>query len=314
MADSRLAQLAMLTASATWLLVVVGGVVRVTGSGMGCPDWPYCFGSAMPPGHLTAEQQLPAWIEMAHRYAAAAVALLVAATAALAWRRREEGAPWRLAAAAGAVTLVQILLGAVTVWQQNAPWTVQAHLLAALLLVALTTATALVARGPTGRVRLDRRAWTLLATTLALSMVGSVVQTTGGGWSCPDIPLCRGQLWPADLGLPAQVHMLHRLLVLVVAGALAWVAAPAWRGGQASSRRWAATAAALFLAQAAVGVLQVMLVMPDLLRGAHLALATLFWAAVVGLVLRRGQAASTVAIPADEGTAQAGLGVVLIRQ
>ena len=294
MADRRLAGLAVVTAVATWLLVVVGGVVRVTGSGMGCPDWPYCFGAVMPPGHLAAEQHLPAWIEMAHRYAAGAVALLVVATAVLAWRRRAAGAPWRLAAAAVAVTVVQIFLGAVTVWQGNAPWTVQAHLLAALLLVAFSTAAALVALGPTVPVRLDGRAWTLLSTTLALAMVGSVVQTTGGGWSCPDFPLCRGQLWPAALGLPAQVHMLHRLLVLVVAAALIWVAVPAWRQGSASSRRWAAAAGTLFLAQAAVGLAQVLLVMPDVLRGAHLALAAAFWAALIGLVVRRGQAAVAV--------------------
>jgi cytochrome c oxidase assembly protein subunit 15 len=289
MPDRLLAQLATLTAITTWLLVVVGGVVRVTGSGMGCPDWPTCFGGMTPPAHLDAGQHLPAWIEMGHRYLAGLVGLMVAGTAALAWRRRAAGAPWRLALLSGVVVVAQIGLGAVTVWQQNAPWTVSAHLLAALALLATTTGTALLAAGPQRPVQLTPAAWLLVASTLLLALVGSVVQTTGGGWACPDLPGCGGQLWPASLGLPAQAHMLHRFLVLVTAVALAAVAWPAWRAG-GSTRRWAAAAAALFGLQALVGVAQVMLLMPDALRGLHLALAAAFWTAVVGLVLRAGQA------------------------
>lgn len=299
MPDRRLTQLATATAIATWLLVVVGGVVRVTGSGMGCPDWPTCFGSVAPPAHLEAGQHLPAWIEMGHRYLAGVVGLMVAGTAALAWRRRAAGAPWRLAVLSGLLVLAQIGLGAVTVWQQNAPWTVSAHLMAALALVATTTGTALLASGPPGVVHITPAAWVLVASTLLLALVGSVVQTTGGGWVCPDLPGCRGQLWPADLGLPAQAHMLHRALVLVTAVALAALAWPARRQG-ASARRWAGAAVALFALQALVGIAQVQLVMPATLRGLHLALAAAFWTAVVGLVLRSGQAQSATE-PATAG-------------
>jgi cytochrome c oxidase assembly protein subunit 15 len=287
MPDLRLARLAAATAIGTWLLVVLGGVVRLTGSGMGCPDWPTCYGAVTPPAGLAATAHLPAWIEMAHRYGAALVGLLVVATAALAVRRRADGAPWRSALVALAVLVAQVLVGAVTVWQRNAPWTVTAHLAVALALVAATVTTALLAVRP-GRATPDGAAWLLLAASAVLALVGSVVQTTGGGWACPDLPFCQGQLWPVGLGLPATAHMLHRALVLVTALALAGVALEA-RRTLGAPRRWARLAMLLFGAQALVGVAQVMSGMPPVLRGAHLALAAGFWAAVVGLALRQGQ-------------------------
>jgi heme a synthase len=301
MADRRLVRWAIVTAVASWLLLVVGGVVRVTGSGMGCPDWPYCFGAALPPGQLAPEQHLPAWIEMAHRYLAGIVSLLVVVTAGLAWRRRAAGAPWRWAVAGIAVIVVQILLGAVTVWQSNAPWTVSAHLMAALALVGVTVVTALLAARPGALGRPGPAAWTLVALTLTLLFVGSIVQTTGGGFACPDPVRCRGFWWPTALGLPAQVHMLHRLLAVLTGVALAAVAWPAWRSAGDAQRRWAVAAALLYVAQIAVGVAQVMLTMPPVLRGTHLAVAAAFWVAVVGLVVRGAQATAAVA---DRAAAQ----------
>jgi cytochrome c oxidase assembly protein subunit 15 len=253
---------------------------------MGCPDWPTCFGAALPPGGLGAAE-LPAWIEMIHRYGAVVVSLLVAATAALAWRWRQVGAPWRPALAALAIVALQVFLGAVTVWQRNAPWTVSAHLAAALALLAATTATAVWAvprgSGALARARPRGAEAALLGATATLALVGSVVQTTGGGWSCPDLPLCRGELWPAALGLPATSHMLHRVLALLVAGLLARVA---WRGWTTGAGRGPLLAAVgLFGLQVAVGLAQVLAGMPAEARLLHLVLAAAFWVAAVALAL-----------------------------
>jgi cytochrome c oxidase assembly protein subunit 15 len=144
-------------------------------------------------------------------------------------------------------------------------------------------------------------AWALVALSLLLMFIGSIVHTTNGGVACPDPVLCQGQLWPAALGLPAQAHMLHRLIAALTGAALFLVAWPAWRGPDEAARRWAGGAAVLYLGQVAVGVAQVMLIMPMVLRGAHLAVATLFWVAVVGLVVRVAQSRAGLA---DTATAQ----------
>jgi cytochrome c oxidase assembly protein subunit 15 len=307
MAERRLARLATVTALAVWALVVVGGIVRVTGSGLGCPDWPRCFGALVPAATLAPDQHLPAWLEMGHRYLASIVSLLVVVTAAVAWRGRAVGAPWRMALVSVAMIVVQIVLCAVTVWAKNAPITVIAHLAAALALLAATTLTALLCRPPQLPVRLGGRAWALIGLTAALALVGSVVQNSGGGWACPDFPLCHGQLWPAELGTPALWHMVHRLLALLTGVALVAVAVPAWRAGRSAARNWVAAAVGLYLAQVAVGIAQVMLVMPAALRGLHLALAAAFWAATLGLVVRASQAAFAVAPAVDSGARRDGV-------
>ena len=106
---TRFQRLAVLTTAATFVLITVGGLVRATDSGLGCPDWPRCFGRLTPP------PELHAWIEHSHRLVAAAVILLVSALAVAAWRGRQPAAVrW---AAVGAVVMVlsQAALGAIVV-------------------------------------------------------------------------------------------------------------------------------------------------------------------------------------------------------
>src|ERR687887_1181632 len=104
------AVLVLLTLAWTFVLVVVGVVVRVTGSGLGCPDWPLCHGSPIPPLEPTA------LVEYSHRLSAALSILLIAATAVVAWvRRRAEAQIVALATLAAALVVAQSLLGAVTV-------------------------------------------------------------------------------------------------------------------------------------------------------------------------------------------------------
>ena len=107
----RFARLAWAAAACTYLLIVLGAIVRITGSGMGCGDhWPLCNGRLLPP------LDLPTLIEYAHRLAAALVTILVAATAGYAWwLERETGRPSVASYAALGLLMLQVALGAVTV-------------------------------------------------------------------------------------------------------------------------------------------------------------------------------------------------------
>src|SRR5512137_241534 len=113
---SRFRKLTLFTAIVTYALVVLGGIVRVTGSGLGCPDWPLCYGQPLP------SQQMEAILEMAHRYVAAFVTVLVIIVAITAWRGyRHNQWIFRAALAGVGVIFAQIILGAVTVLLKNAP-------------------------------------------------------------------------------------------------------------------------------------------------------------------------------------------------
>jgi heme A synthase len=298
-------------------------VVRVTGSGMGCPDWPLCHGRWIPPFELAA------WIEYLHRLLAAVITPLVVATAVLAWRRRGDGRHlFGPAAAAVVLLVVQIALGAVTVFTANRGDTVVAHLLVALSLLAMTVvvATRAVWRPATdawpdrpagapgatvpaaspgshrarhapelgappqhesgarrGRSFKGVLVGGLVGLTLALALVGAATQVAHGGFACPDFPLCGGALWPAERGWPAQVHMLHRALALAVGLLLLGAARTIRREPSRSRRRLATAALLLYVAQVAVGVAMVWLGMPTSWRAAHVAVAAALWAAVVAL-------------------------------
>ena len=127
-------------------LIVLGGVVRITGSGMGCGDhWPRCDGEWFPP------LDLPTLIEIGHRWAAALVSLLVFAVALVGWRRhRNEPALRNPALLAAVLLVVQVLLGAVTVKLALPPWVIVTHLANAMLLLAALMVVALRAGAPEG--------------------------------------------------------------------------------------------------------------------------------------------------------------------
>src|SRR5882672_10119728 len=139
----RFTQLAWAAAAATYLLIILGAIVRITGSGMGCGDhWPLCNGRLLPP------LDLPTMIEYGHRLAAAAVSVLVVALAVYAWRPEREGGRGKGEAAviashvAVGLLVVQIALGAITVKLELPAWTIILHLGTAMLLLATLLAAA----------------------------------------------------------------------------------------------------------------------------------------------------------------------------
>src|SRR3990172_3692239 len=129
---SRLQRFALAAGIGSYLLVVLGGIVRASGSGLGCPDWPLCHGGVVPPLEYTA------LLEYSHRFVASLVSILIVAVAVEAWlfRRRERA----LAVGATLVPLLllgEILLGAVTVWLELPPVIVLVHLALAMLILGI---------------------------------------------------------------------------------------------------------------------------------------------------------------------------------
>ncbi len=213
----RLRVLTLLTLFLTFDLVIFGAFTRLTDSGLGCPDWPGCYGSASPVGaqlHIEAAQSaMPtgpvthskAWIEMIHRYLATGVGVLILTLAITSWleRKRAHISPWW-----PTVTLLWVCLqgafGALTVTMKLFPAIVTLHLLGGLVLLALLKAQAVryaQAQGGPPPVALPPATLLFVGLTFALLWL----QIALGGWvstnyavlACTDFPSCQNSLWPA---------------------------------------------------------------------------------------------------------------------
>ena len=294
----------------TFDLVLFGAFTRLTDSGLGCPDWPGCYGHGSPVGavaHIEAAQQaLPsgpvthgkAWIEMIHRYLASAVGVLILVLAAAAWlgvRRRDRVmSPW-WATATLVWVCVQGAFGALTVTMRLYPAIVTLHLLGGMVLLALLAGQSQAFGAP--RLMLSvplRRAAMAVALLSAIQIaLGGWVSTNYAVLACSDFPRCQGEWWPPmdfvqgfhlrrDLGVAAgggylpfaaltAIHYVHRLMATLVLLALAGLA---WRfaaRGDTESRRWAVAFASVAVWQLASGLSNVLLDWPLLGAVAHTA-------------------------------------------
>jgi protoheme IX farnesyltransferase len=277
--------LSVATALVTYALVVLGGVVRVSGSGLGCPDWPLCHGRLLPP------LDVHAIIEYSHRTTASLTSALVVLTAVVAWvawrKRRDIVVP---ATVALVLLVVQVLLGAITVRLELPPMIVLAHLATAMALLAAVCVTAVAAVVPRPVTPADRgwvrRARVAAAGTYLLILSGSLVVGSGASGSCNAWPLCGGGFSLAFDGYPA-IQLLHRGLaaavgLLIIASLFALL--NRYREERAVRATVALTLAALAF-QVAVGAAVVTLHLPAALRGLHLALASAVWAGTVVLAV-----------------------------
>jgi protoheme IX farnesyltransferase len=294
----RFRKLTLFTAIMTYLLVVLGGIVRVTGSGLGCLDWPLC--NEPMPSNLIG----PA-LEMAHRFVAAIVTVLVVWVAWIAWRKyRDERWAARAALSGVGVIGVQIVLGAITVLLKNAPITVVLHFGTALAMLACATVVATTVRSTpsaigTGRERHRLIRWSVLsmASVLALLFVGAVVTATNSALACLGWPLCQGQLIPNTTDAYVYIQWFHRLVALITGLTLSYTTILAWRMRARYHSAWIAAALALsfFIVQAVIGGTVVLSQINFILRGLHLAMAAAIWATAVVLIVLAARSGLTQA-------------------
>lgn len=304
----------------TLIVVVLGAWVRLSAAGLGCPDWPGCY------GHLTAEQAAQnvdtinqafphrpfeyhkAVKEMVHRYFASTLGLLILVLAGIAIaNRKDPNQPVGLPIALVGLVIFQGLLGMWTVTLLLKPLIVVLHLLGGL---ATLSVLAWLAIDPERRTRVrDETGIRRLALT---GLIVLVLQIALGGWTssnyaalaCPDFPTCQNVAWPdmdikdafvlwRGLGIdyeggvldhPARVaiHFIHRLGAAVTALVLGLLALLAWRKGRNTSVRIAgAIVGAVLILQLILGPLMVVRALPLLLATAHNGVAALLLLSVV---------------------------------
>lgn len=292
------------------MVIALGAYTRLTDAGLGCPDWPGCYGALVAPytdQHLAhAEQAFPgakielhkAWNEMVHRYFAGALALCIGLLAALAFWRFKAQRPWVVALLG--LLLFQATLGMLTVTLNLRPLVVTGHLLGGMATLALLWWLALRLGPAPARPRAPfYLRW--LAVVAALVVVGQIAL---GGWTaanyaslaCTQLPVCEGDWWsrlhpeaafnllspPADnyqygvLGYEARmtIHVAHRFGAMVTSALLILLASGLWRRGQ---KVMALGLAALLGVQLCLGLANVVLSVPLAVALAHNLVALLLF-------------------------------------
>jgi len=321
--------LTLVTLFLTFDLVLVGAFTRLTDSGLGCPDWPGCYGSVSPLGARheinAAQSAMPsgpvthskAWIEMLHRYLATGVGALITVLAIAAWLQARKGrspvSPW-WATATWVWVCLQGAFGALTVTMKLYPAIVTVHLLGGLGLLALLSVQSelTVER----RLRLSSR----LYAGAVLVLIVCVMQVALGGWvstnyavlACQDFPTCQGQWWPEmdfargftvlrELGVDSDgqylpfsaltaIHMVHRLGAAVVVIAMGGLIWRLLATGDVEHRRWAWALAAVLVWQLASGLSNVVLGWPLVAAVAHTGGAAAM-VVLLSMLLTRGRRA-----------------------
>jgi heme A synthase len=269
-------RLAVVTAIFAYLQIALGGVVRVSGSGLGCPDWPLCHGRPYPPADVHSI------IEYSHRAAGSVTGVLIIATVVLAWfvwRTRRPVVAW-LATASLIGVVGEGLLGAGVVATELASWLVLVHLGLAMIILGFLVAAVAMSMAPRPGVSDPRFRWLAaiaVGATYLLLLTGSTVVASGADTACHSWPLC-GSGFTFDFTGFNAFTMLHRGSVLVVGALLVFVLLRAARlpGLRAAS----IGTLTVFVLQIAVGA-GAAVTNGELFNGLHVALATLVWAGVL---------------------------------
>lgn len=320
-------RLAWFATGLTLIVIVAGAWVRLTDAGLGCPDWPGCYGMVTwpnTPEHIEEATSRfsefsearnvdsgKAFREMAHRYVAGLLGLLILGLTVMAWRnRRDPDQPVALPSLILALVTFQALLGMWTVTLLLKPAIVTAHLaggmttFALLLLLALrvtpSAAPSLPARGERWAV------WIGFAVVVVQILLGGWVSTNYAALACPDFPACTGVLWPQTdfsegfriwrgvgvdyeggiLDQPARVaiHMAHRIWALVVIGVLLWLFSRLIK--VEDLRRTAGWMLAVLIAQVAIGIYNVVGSLPLPNAVAHNGVAAILLGTMIVLLHR----------------------------
>ncbi len=275
---------AWVATAVTYFLIALGGTVLATGSGLSCPDWPLCNGQAYSSGtyHI--------FLEQFHRFTAATVSVLIVllVISIIVWARKDR-ALLALGIAAPVLLVVQIVLGGLTVLWKLPPQIIMAHLGTALAIFAVVITIAVLSGSPAQSKELPAktRKFAQLALVNALlvyilMLFGSYVTGSSAALACPGWPFCTPASWAINNHL-ASINILHRVFAVFVGLVTLWTVIAAlrrWRiaRGQAIV---GLVGGILFIWQAIVGGLIVLLKEPAFVAGLHLALAAAVWGTLV---------------------------------
>lgn len=224
---ARYRKILFLTWFLTLDLIMFGAFVRLTDSGLGCPDWPGCYGNVTPIGAMAEIRQAvsvqpegpvtvpKAWIEMVHRYVGALLGLLIICICVMAWRHRKKfGHSPVLAACTLLAVCIQGAFGAWTVTHKLMPVVVTGHLLGGMLLLALMTW--LAAREREHHV-VDKKmavytGWAAAGLVLLFMQIGlgGWVSTNYAALACMDFPTCHGD-WIPDMDMASGYSFIRGL-------------------------------------------------------------------------------------------------------
>jgi cytochrome c oxidase assembly protein subunit 15 len=325
---SRLSLFAMILAFA---VVVLGAYVRLSNAGLGCPDWPGCYGHLSVPAAQKAQSKLPdspliaakAWKEMIHRYLAGSLGLMILTLAVLSLCLRKQlnispFLPWLLVG----LVVFQALLGRWTVTLKLHPLVVMTHLLGGLstlgILGWMTMRLRATGRSPVPLNLSKLRPWAIAGLLLLL------IQISLGGWmsanyaslACPDFPTCQGQWWPPMnfheafgllrqvgpnyegglLDSPARIaiHMMHRLGAgFVFLYLLGLSLAVLRKRSEVKGKGFAKVMVLILVVQVSLGISNILFHLPLGVATAHNAGAALLLLSLLGLIQALPSAGST---------------------
>ena len=304
-----------------FIVVVLGAYVRLSHAGLGCPDWPGCYGKLIVPDKaLHADQLYPerplehgkAWKEMAHRYAAGTLGLLIAGLAIMAWKRRSiSGQPVIIPLVLALLVIFQALLGMWTVTLLLKPVIVLAHLLGGMTVLSLLF-WLLLKQSSQGQVVDINAARFYPWTILGLCVI--TIQISLGGWTsanyaalaCLDFPACHGSWWPPmdfvegftfwrELGVDYEggvlagdartaIHMSHRIGALITLLVIGTVAIKAIRNNNKNIALTGLITLIVLLVQISLGITNVIKLLPLPVAVAHNSVAALLLLSLVTLL------------------------------
>ncbi|MDB4969811.1 MAG: cyoE [Myxococcales bacterium] len=301
-----LRRFAIATASLTFVLLLMGGIVHNTRSSLACPDWPLCFGQVFP------KMEGGVLVEHSHRLVAATVTLLAATLMLWAWlavrRTGDRRLAW-LATGAFGLVLGQALLGGLTVIFRLPTIVSTAHLAVSQLFFLTLIYIAFRARDDHRRAlpaKVQRMAlWGAIAVYVQM-LLGALMRHLGAGLACTDVPLCQGKLWPTGVHPNVTLHVVHRLFALLVLGHLIGMAITTAKNTDRRGVKLLAVAAPLLaVVQITLGILSVTTFLDAVPVTAHLGVAALLLAdcTILHIIARgplRARATSTQPVGAAE--------------
>ncbi len=319
--NNTLLNVARVAMISTLIVIVLGAYTRLSDAGLGCPDWPGCYGSLIVPKQVDAANenlvvrpldQAKAWKEMVHRYAASTLGFLIVIMALLAWTKSSLSNMRSFTSALFVLVVFQGMLGMWTVTLLLKPVIVMLHLLGGLTILSLLCWTILRQQSQQGIFVSAGHGKLLPLAVIALIVL--VLQISLGGWTssnyaalaCPDFPTCQGVWWPnmdfnegfilwRGLGVDYEggvlhgsartaIHMAHRIGAIITFVTISFVAVQAIRSGIKLVKLTGIAALILLLTQLSLGVANIVLHLPLSVAVAHNGVAALLLLSLVSLL------------------------------